>query len=312
MPTSLNFSSAGSETEETRVRGALFRFYGAAGAAAITVLGYVGYDLIAEMRNSADDKAAEIISATVQPRIHDAEKILMRIEIDHAVLEKLAERNTGSINEIERLLGEVRPKVKEMETISDQLEDFRNRGKALEADIARYAESAAAVEGLAERVSELSTQTATIAKVASEATTTTKAELGLVSQNSSLIADQSSAISQNIAEARSRPIAFLQYYGMPRETAQALAKKIGDHGFLLPAVDEEPMSQAGMFEVRFFHHSDHEAAVRLGNAAKQSLEELALPTGPIKITDVTGWPRSKPKPGTLEVWLGLPAQGAAD
>jgi 3-oxoacyl-[acyl-carrier-protein] synthase III len=72
------------------------------------------------------------------------------------------------------------------------------------------------------------------------------------------------------------------------------------------------MPQSGLFEVRYYWASDRPEADRLAQAASNAMKEANIATASVDVQDYTKYTRAKPRAGTIELWLGLPSQAAAE
>ena len=63
----------------------------------------------------------------------------------------------------------------------------------------------------------------------------------------------------------------------------------------------------GISEVHYYFEADADAAERLKTVASQAVRDAKLNALPFQLRPLLGLTFGKPKPGTLELWIGLPA-----
>ena len=101
-----------------KVRSALFKFYAAMGSVAIVVAGYAGWSLWNDAITRAENNTEKTISERIQPKIETAEKKLdeaqaklAEMEIEKRVAEQLQLRVSKSLDALDQLYEEARPKI---------------------------------------------------------------------------------------------------------------------------------------------------------------------------------------------------------
>jgi 6-phosphogluconate dehydrogenase len=83
-----------------------------------------------------------------------------------------------------------------------------------------------------------------------------------------------------------------------------LRASLAAKGFTVPPA-ERTATAASLFEVRYFHAADKEAAERLAAVVSEAVQKgIPGETRSAAVVDLTGFTRTKPKPGTLELWYG--------
>jgi len=99
------------------------------------------------------------------------------------------------------------------------------------------------------------------------------------------------------AETVLHPRVVVHYSGNEAEAAQRLAKHLAEKGY---EVAIRPVNvQIGRPSVRYYFADDRAATVELAASVEQSLDGRTNP----RVLDLSHQ-RSKPRPGTLEVWIG--------
>jgi hypothetical protein len=99
------------------------------------------------------------------------------------------------------------------------------------------------------------------------------------------------------AETVVHPRVVVHYSGSGREAAQRLARQLQEKGYV---VDVRPVDvRIARPSVRYYFPDDRDATVALAASLEQSLEGGANP----RVLDLSHQ-RRKPRPGTVEVWIG--------
>jgi len=98
-------------------------------------------------------------------------------------------------------------------------------------------------------------------------------------------------------------LVYFQFTGGTPQRAREIALALEGRGYLVPG-QEQLRSAAGLAEVRYYFAEDRGRALAL----TQHVREVAGIRQQVSTTDMTGWTRTKPPIGTLELWLDLSLQ----
>lgn len=303
-----------------RVRGSLFKLYALLGSVAIGALGYAGVDFVRGAREQAVRAAAAQTTAAVKEISDQARESIDKVRINTAVAEQLQEQARRVLSRIDEQLAALTPKIQLLEQVSGQIDALEAKRKSLESQIASNTEAARAgaettskVAELARQVEELSKLMRGLSQPAAPAGSPTVASSGAaqaatIQSNAEQLyqSANSSAIEQRRILDQPQTTVFLQFAGMTRADAEALAETLRGRGFNMPGIDEEAARANGLREIRYYWPADAEPARRL--AAETRLGLAAIRRGEdreIAVRDYTAWPRAKPRPGIIELWLGL-------
>jgi hypothetical protein len=270
-------------------------------AAALFVMGLTGYSIV-------NNLVKDLVGSTVTPVTKDAERAIaqMQVQLDLArdtkrKLDILVDQiNTDAdaaqlkIEGFQGRLGKTQEEFQQiLESLQDQLSAVSVRRRELEADLA--ANSQGLVAATSANRTELANLADQVARLA--AASTPSAEL--VAEATALAERMRAA-----AAGATRAVVFLQYGGATSpETATDLTGRLREGGYVVPVAEAMPTDAR---EVRYFHAQDREAAAALAGDTMAALKEIGAPGEVIEVRDFTAWPKAKPRPGTLELWLGLP------
>lgn len=95
---------------------------------------------------------------------------------------------------------------------------------------------------------------------------------------------------------------FFQFAGAStREEAKAISAKLAERGYKMPG-EERIGSAAGLHEIRYFYDEDAEAAKRAAGEVNAVLAAMGY-KAEVKTKSLTGYSRTKPRQGVLELWL---------
>lgn len=111
---------------------------------------------------------------------------------------------------------------------------------------------------------------------------------------------------QTVQETAAQTTVYLQYDAMPLEQADAIARALIRDKFKVPGPERQKMPESGLLQVRYYWPSDKAEADRLAQSARNVLKSQGVDFSVVQVQDLTGWTRTKPRSGVLELWIGLP------
>ncbi len=289
-----------------RVRSALFRLYATAGVAVITVLGFVSWDIVSEIKAEIKSDITNSIADEVASK---------RMEIAEQVTETryMAKRANQVIQRLEKQLDDFQPQADNLDETIEKVKSLNITAQDL---IAAYSQE---VQPLISSVKSLSSQLRVLAEQVSQLNTiATAGQLNSQVETPQTLKQRSATINtvilstknaeQRLTKARSKTTVFFQFAGGRREQAKALSAELKAKGFIVPGEEREGKA-AGKHEVRYFHDEDKEAAERLANNTSVALRSLGYPERDgltIVAKSFISYRKKKPRPGVLELWLEIP------
>jgi len=312
------------ENVDNKVRQSLFKFYGAIGVVVVAVAGYAGFDFVQQTKKDAQDQAAaaakEIVDTQVKPVADEAERTLNDLKIKMGVFDELQSRAVAAVDDLQKKLIEFEPQAKSLSDTIAKVEALDLRRRDLESRLDSVAslvgsleeitrnmtDLARKVDSLAESVGNLSHQ-AGETKVLAE-TAALRSQLSTVITNT----EQAQTTIQDVQQTAAQTTVYFQYYAMQPDQVQAIQEALRKASFKVPGAEKQPMPQSGLFEVRYYWASDRPEADRLAQAASNAMKEANIATASVDVQDYTKYTRAKPRAGTIELWLGLPSQAAAE
>ena len=309
---------------DSKVRQSLFKFYGAIGVVVIAVAGYAGFDFIQqtkdEVRSQAIKAATDMVAAEVDPLAAKARDTLVDLQVKMGVFDELQQRTVTAVEELQKSLAEFQPQAKNLQNTINEVQDLDVKRRDLETRLDTIAklvgsleditknmtDLAKKVDGLGESVSSLS-QKFGETQVTQE-TATLRTELGNVIAAS----EQAQTAIQDVQQSAAQTVVYFQYYAMPPDQVKATQEMLRKAGFKVPGAEQQPMRQSGLYEVRYYWPNDQPEAERLAATAGEILKRQNIVAPAVVVKDYTKWERAKPRAGTIELWLGLPEQAAAE
>ncbi len=305
------------EKIETRVRARLFKFYGAVGVVALSILSFFGYNIISGLEDQAKNYAQSAVAPSVDTANAAADKARAQTNAISARLEALDEfqarrerqllESEGRVlsarakvdqlaADIETRLGAILDKLTETEA---QLEAQSERTKDA-AGIANVAEVAQSLADLTRQVQALDDQLREIRE---------KAPVGLSyvapladrGQIDAVLRQSTAQTVLPVARGSGDVVVYFQFAGVRREDAQAISARLAARGYEMPG-EERTKSASGRREVRFFFEDDGDRARTLVDDVNRILAASSYQAD-VEIRDFTDFKGRKPQPGTVELWL---------
>jgi hypothetical protein len=274
-------------------------------AAVLFVLGLAGYSWI-----------ENLVVKAIGPVSKDAERTIteMNFQLDLArenkrKLDALVDQITTDADTAQRRIESFQTRLgkqqEEFDTalasLNDQLGAVVVRRRELEADLQQNRTSL---------VANLAATRADVANLAGLATELTqlvaegRPELGERADKLETMAAALVERMQREAAGETLSTVFIQYgKSVPGELADALADTLRAEGYIVPSEDRIPNEAR---EVRYFHTGDRDAANTLAAKVTSGLAALGFPDQSVAVLDFTSWAKTKPRAGTLELWLALP------
>ncbi len=294
------------ENVTERVRASLFRLYAAVGVAVITVLGFVSWDIV-------DDVKSEIKSEIVQDIENDIKH--KRTEISERATETriLARRASNVIQRVEEQLDEFEPQAADLDETIRKVRALNVTSQDLTASYSREIKPLIDnVESLSKRLEVLAVQVNQLNTLLSGDEVNVATETQQTSQQRSevirSVIHSSKQGREDFSQLRKKITVFFQFAGGRREQAEELSAELKARDYIVPGEDREG-NAATRHEVRYFHEDDRASAQRLADDATQTLRKLgytARNVPDVVVKSLVNYPGKKPSLGVLELWLELP------
>jgi flavin-binding protein dodecin len=288
----------------------LFR-YGLVLAALTVAFGVTGYSIKTAIDNKIEetvaraertiDQKVDTKIAEIEEEVVDAKEKSREIELTQALAERIigdTEKRITGFDEKARLLERFRL---EVDAVLEELEGIK--GQAERAKLI-FADSGQLID-LGQRVALAEERLAQLERLGRELDPSAVMALPSV--------DQMEAARQQVVEQyrEDRPkTVFFQFAILPRSQAQQIAAALAAKGYLIPSEDREDAATA-LREVRYFYSADEDPATELARQTEKVLADLGWSGVTIGVSDLTAYRGPKPRPGVLELWLGLPPSARA-
>lgn len=313
-----------SEKVEQDVRSRLFRSYVFTGTAVAAVLGWVGYSLISEAKQEAKNKIEMAIldnnkkiedfkdkviadySSYFNSKKQEMDMLTKTISVGLEKSQWISQQVVEKLAKIDSAADDVQPQLAELKEKSQQvqqeLEEISVKSRNLVADVATF-------QQLPMRVTQLAGDVQKIALDVSKLAGTGEAENAKsdILHSAVQTATNVQSTTAKIEADQSKPIVFLQYNSaIPAETANLIADTLKNENIIVPGIDNTPMGNTRFRELRYFNAVDAGTAQKVAATVLDALIAANLPVGKVNVRDYTFWKGTKPKPGTLELWLAEP------
>jgi flagellar biosynthesis chaperone FliJ len=299
-----------------RVRPALFKLYAVTGGAVIAVLGYLGFNLLDEIKSRAHD----IVDAALKEVQAEVQKADVDIKVQLGRADELSDRLDRFVDTGSQALEAFRPKAAQLEMLTKELDELTQKRSDLETRLGQAQEILLRVEALPTTVAQLGEQLQTLSVALEQRARDVASGPGGVALRDSY-ADQIAKVSsevgpvitaakslgQEVQTVRERPTVYFQFAGGERRQAEELAAALRQAGYPVPGEDREA-GAAGKREVRYFYDKDKVAAEKLAEDTRESLVSLGYTNRPIAAVSLVSYGGTKPKRGVVELWLELPAR----
>jgi hypothetical protein len=287
-----------------RVEKALKYRYAAIVAAALGVLSLSGWSLI-----------DNVVAKAVGPLLVDAQRNIAQMNLQLELAKDQKVRLDDMLEQIEVRAGEgqkrlegLSRKIAETQSLFDRtLADLQDqfgtvvvRRRELEADLELNRRLIGERLGMIQQdVAALAAATGSLAQITAART---GAETDAVAAEAARIGAESSAGLDD----RVKAVVFLQYGSDTDQAAiEQLAAALRKSGYVLPRAERMPIQAR---EVRYFWPEDAEEARALAVATRKDLRRQGLGDVEVQVKDFTEYAKAKPRPGTVELWLALPAK----
>lgn len=285
-----------------RVRPALFRLYAAVGLTVISVLGFVGWDIVTDIKAS--------ITRNIETEIKEK-----RTEIIRQMTETdfMAERAGKIISDVEKRLEEFQRKANALDETIKKVDDLKASSQNLMAIYSKELEPALEmVKSLPRQLQILAKQVDQINTIASTARPGAGEEPSRNPQQRTSainsVISQTAAAEKRLLAASKKVTVFFQFAGSSRAQAGAISAALKAKGYIIPGEDRES-GAAYKHEVRYFHDEDKDSAQRFADDTTRALRNLGYTeekVPDIRIESLVTYPGKKPRMGVFELWLDIP------
>lgn len=298
-----------SESISTRVRASLFKLYAIIGAVVGAVLTYAGIDVVSRINDVATDRAQTMIEEKVQPTIDEAEKQAQIATVQLKVIEELNKNARTAIEKLNTRLEEIEPQAEKLQQAADAIAALEVQRRDLEAGLSGVNQSITSLQELGEKVAALAKQVSDLSGIVSSLQLDQKntSDVKVIDSAVKALAEQSQQVTQQVATIRDQTRVFFQFYGMPNDAAQALSERLRLAGYIVPGAEQVTMGSGGLSQIRFFWPEDETRAADLKGDVEKALSQTAIAARPITVVSRIDWTKEKPRRGTVELWIGLPA-----
>jgi nitrogen fixation/metabolism regulation signal transduction histidine kinase len=302
-----------SDKVEAQVRDRLFKFYRTVWAVAAVVIGFFGYNAITGLTRTAETYAQSAVRASVDSAngaASDARKqvdtIAARLEAIDAYLQRREEKMIDNESRVIASQAKVQSLSGDMDhRLQAMLDQIAETEAQLRATRERVTEGAGAgnVEELRSNLAVLAEQVGLIA--ASVRAIEAKASGPGPAPPSEVKPREIAAVEETLRAAA--PAAtpaggtvYLQFAGVDRKVVQAIASDLAAAGYAMPG-EERTEAAAGLHEVRYFFDADQARADRLAEDVNRILAQGGFRSD-VTVRSFTSY-KSKPREGTMELWL---------
>ncbi|HWA49940.1 MAG TPA: hypothetical protein VG742_16835 [Dongiaceae bacterium] len=298
-----------SESISTRVRTSLFKWYAVIGAVVGAVLTYAGIDVIGRINDAATDRAQKMIEEQIKPTIDEAEQQAQNATVQLKVIEELNKNGRAAIEKLNARLEELEPQAEKLQQAADAIAALEVQRRDLEAGLSGVNQSITSLQELGDKVAALATQVSALSDIVSSLQLNQKSstDVKVIGDALQALAEQSQQVTQQVATIRDQTRVFFQFYGMPGDTAQELSQHLRTAGYIVPGAERVAMNSAGLSQIRFFWPEDASRAENLRADVEKALNDAGIVARPVTVVPRTDWAKEKPRRGTVELWIGLPA-----
>ena len=312
-----------------RIRPALFRLYATVGAAVIAVLGFVGWDIVTDIKTEAIYQVTRDLDAEIKPQRDEINRLLVESKT-------LAKQVGKVISDVERQLEKFEPKAAQLEQTILDIGNLEAESKDLDVawmtgkrrPVLHARDGAVAFQDFVviyerdikpalQNIDTLSSELGELAKQVEELNAIapsrmppnpntpiqSKAQRG---ESIKSIIQTTSVAQKDYNVVRKRTTVFLQFAGA-RQRARQLSDALKENGYIVPGEDQETGARNKQ-EVRYFHDEDAEGAKRLAEGTTRALRaqgysENDVPN--VTVRSLTAYRGKKPREGVLELWLDI-------
>jgi hypothetical protein len=282
----------------------LFR-YGLVIAALTIAFGITGYSVKTAIDNKIEETVklaeakidttlAEKIAA-LEKEVVDAKEKSRKIEVTQALAERIigaTEERISGFDKKARLLERFRLEVDSVLTDIERIRGQAERAKLIFADSGQLIELGQRIALAEERLVKFE-----------EFSRTINPNAVVPTSNSDDVKAVKQQVIQQYRESQPKTV-FFQFAILPRHQAKQIAAALTAKGYDVPGEDREE-SVTKLKQVRYFYDIDNEPANQLARQTEAVLAELGWSGVSIDVEDLTAYRGPKPRPGVLELWLGL-------
>ncbi len=224
-----------------RIRPALFRLYATVGAAVIAVLGFVGWDIVTDIKTEAIYQVTRDLDAEIKPQRDEINRLLVESKT-------LAKQVDKVISDVERQLEKFEPKAAQLEQTILDIGNLEAESKDLdvawkdfvviyERDIKPALQN---IDTLSSELGELAKQVEELNAIAPSrmppnpnTPIQSKAQRG---ESIKSIIQTTSVAQKDYNVVRKRTTVFLQFAGA-RQRARQLSEALKENGYIVPGED---------------------------------------------------------------------------
>lgn len=290
---------------EDRVQARLTRRYSLVVAgflAGAALAGWKVYDDVLALAQKRADAAVEAVLDEVKRAETLGTEARVVIRSSQSTLADLAQEVRDASSSHQKVISQLKSSLAQLQVtaadLDGELKAQRERAETLYAGAGNLVDLASSVENLAKELRQVEERVAA-------ATGRPATDIAAVSDSRDKI-DQivEQAAIQAAAPVGSETTVFFQFAVLEREAAEAIARSLRTRGFNVPGL-ERLDSAANLQEIRFFHDSDKTPAERLAAELGQALAGAGYSKPSVVVRNLTDFRFIKPRPGTVELWLGI-------
>ncbi len=300
-----------------RARGQVVKYYVTVATTALAILGAFGWNANEWMKTTAEryiGTSIDKITSQVTANTAQLHSIQSDLTNRSARIDALLEQSEKASARIEQTLVKFTPQSRRLETIIEDIQRAAQDIDEIEAKLrdtrgtdSRIQETSDSVVRISREVKALADQ---VKQMLAIIQTSHPAGTNNAPMNYSAIQEATQDVISKAAEVvtaqtQVKPTTvYVQFAGsVTQQQIDTLRARLGGGPFSMPPA-EKVASAAGLFEVRYFHAADLDAAKRLAAAATEAVRSLRPEDRrEVRITPLTNF-KSKPREGTLELWYG--------
>lgn len=280
-------------TEDVResVQKQLFRMYAAIGTAVIVALGYANWNIFEDTKAKVEANAAKAVAEAVADAQDKIAGLKENVATQTGRIEYERERAAKVHSQVADQLSKLNLEADNLTSLNESVAALADARRQLEKDLADIKAQTEQLTVLREELRRISEQL--------RITDTANAQTygGVIDE-----LDKAEQQAKTLAE---RPTVYLQFAGGARSRAQELSEKLRADRFVMPG-EERHAGAAGKRDIRYYYEADLAGANALASATLTALIEMGYSGEPrVKVTDLTGYGGTKPKPGIIELWVEL-------
>jgi DNA repair exonuclease SbcCD ATPase subunit len=261
-------------------------------------------------------EAKAAAEADMQALLSESEELSKETELKFALAEDVQRRVGKTMDDVDRRVGEFDAKVRVLDELGGRIDavgqrlvdvtaqlDAATQRRVVELDD-RLRPLNENLASLGEQLAEL--QTLTLAARPDLAIAPADPAYSKVREQTAAIVEQSNSRLEQAAKPAGAPTTvYFQFAGGSRQQAQRLSATLKQAGFQVPG-EERTGGAATQHEVRYFHEDDQSTAETLARTVNMAGPTLGYALPEVVVRDFTDYPLTKPRLGTVELWLEIP------